>query len=87
MIIRMTKQANILMAEHIATTFQKKGFDVHVKNGDGRFVIAVLGQGADQIDYLATRSLAGIDRIEKNNDLFFSHHQEFLEAWQFFASR
>ena len=87
MIIRMTKQANILMVEHVATTFQKRGFDVHIKNGQGSFVIAVLGPGSDQIDFLTTRSLAGIDKIEKSNDLFNSRHQEFLEAWEFFRSR
>lgn len=87
MIFKMKKQANILMVEHIATTFQKRGCDVHIKNGDGNFVIAVLGSGIDEFDFLIARPFAGVDRIERDNGFFNSNHQEFVEAWEFFRRR
>lgn len=78
MVIRMQKTANRIMAEYIARTFQNRGFDVYIKNGDGKFIIAVLGQGN-----ISVYEMAGILRIEKD-DFFVAHRGEFITAETFF---
>lgn len=84
MIIRMKKHSSVEAAKLVARAFQNQGFDVHVKNGDGQLVIAVLGTGAN---YLAIGKLPGIARVERNSKLFNSKFAEFREAWQFFRGK
>jgi len=83
MIITMKKQANILAIEKVIKTFQEKGFDVHIKNGEGDLVIAVLGQGVDDVDFLVTERLPGVKKIDKGNEFFVENHGRFVEAWQY----
>jgi len=83
-IITMRKQANILMVEHVATTFQRAGYDVLIRNGEGKTMIAVLGQG--YVAPFTLDRLAGVEKIDRNNDLFNSTNGEgFTEAYEFFA--
>jgi len=70
MIIVMKPQANILMVEHVIRSFQKGGFDVLVKNGDGKVVIAAIGSG--NINSVAVERLSGVKTIHEKNDLFVS---------------
>jgi hypothetical protein len=84
MIIKMRTGANVLMVEAVVTALKKKGFDVLIKNGDGRFIIAAVGDGAD-FTFEDRRNLAGIERVFASNDIFLKNHEAFLEDWQFFA--
>ena len=82
MIVVMKPQANILMVENVIKSFQKGGFDVLVKNGDGKVVIAAIGSG--NVGHVALGQLAGIERIHEKNDLFVSTNGEgFVEAHEF----
>ena len=68
------------MAEGIAVSFQKKGFDVYVKNGDGNFILAVIGS-----EKISTEGVLHIDRVKASDELFLQRRHEFVDAKEFFA--
>ena len=83
MVIFMRKNANRVMAADIADYFLGLGLPVHIKNGDGKFVIAVLGNKPEQeidIDLQMTNRFAGIEKIEKKNTFFIENFDKFEEA-------
>ena len=85
MIITMTKVASKskLMINRIATVFQKGGFDILIRNGQEKAVVAALGLG--DVDPSIISRLAGIEKIDKSNDLFNSTNgKDFVEMHDFF---
>ncbi len=79
MIIYLRKGANRIMAEYVTVAFQRQGFDVHIKNGDGKFILAVIGPGK-----VTTEGILHIDRIKSDDELFVSSRQEFVDAREYF---
>lgn len=66
--------------------FQRMGFDVQAKNGDGRVILAILGLGADKIDYFSIMEVPGVAGFERKKVLLDSEYEKFQEAWIFLAS-
>ena len=91
MIAIMREGANVSEIENVILFFQRREFDVCVKkadakkNGNGQALIAALGCG-QKPDYFTVRFLAGVRDVKESNDLFFSEHEKFVEAWQYFAA-
>jgi len=88
MIVRMKKKSegmNVLMVENVIRFFQKKGFDVQVRDKHGDVLIAIIGPMAEEVSHLEIKRLAGIKSIEAN-DLFIALHTEFEEAWRYLRS-
>ena len=79
MIIYMRKGANRIMAEYVVGIFQRRGLDVYIKNGDGKFTLVVIGS-----EDTSTNGIMGIDRVEASDKLFFSRRKEFVLAEKFF---
>jgi len=86
MIVRMKPAANFLMVEHAVRTLEKKGFDVHVANGNGQVLIAALGGGSAEIG-LAAAEMPGVENVSAHNGLFLEKPDSFLEAWQYIESK
>lgn len=86
MIITMKPDANKLMLEKVVKEIVSQGFDVQVqdKNGNGRYIIAVLGSGSSTIIF--GNNISGIERKTEDNSYFSEHYLHFKEAWQFFSS-
>ena len=82
MIIIMKQGANKLMVSHIATSFEKAGFDVQIKNSRSPYVIAVLGIGLGNVD-LSNGNFPGIDKVILDNTFFNEHHNEFVLRSEF----
>ncbi len=88
MIVKMKKTASLAVLETVARAFENAGYDVQIKNHDSAGVImAVLGIGIKKIDSLFLERLTGIKKTENCNDFFTANHEEFMEAWQFFAEK
>ncbi len=84
MIIRMRRGANRIMAEHVAAVFQREGIAVFVKNGDGIFTFAALGEKAMRVCRGFVSGLAGIEYFSDNDSLFTGRRSEFLSADEYF---
>ncbi len=90
MIVKMKKSANLAVIETVAMAFEKAGYDVQIKNhaqptDDAGIILAVLGLGMRQINFLFLERLTGIEKIESCDDFFTANHDKFVEAQQFFA--
>jgi hypothetical protein len=84
MIIK-TKNANVSTVDRIVAVLKEAGFvDIQImRTKDKKFVIAVLGAGADNIDIHVLKRIYNVT-FEDNNDFFLSHYASFEEAWKFF---
>jgi hypothetical protein len=87
MIIVMKPEVSPEAVEAAIIFFQRKGFTVQVRGGInvGQILIAVQGEGAENIDHLEIRRLAGVEDIG-NNDIFIGLHKQFEEAWRYLAA-
>jgi hypothetical protein len=85
MIIRMrTKSFSFL--EDVVQLIKGLGFDVQISNQKNKFIVAVLGTGADEIgsEVLDRLSRLGMEGYERGSRFFESHYKEFLEEQLFF---
>lgn len=78
MIITMEKDVDISAVEIVARHFAKFGYDVQIKdkskNGDGRYVVAVLGSGATDT---GVEALDGVENCDDSNAYFDDHYPYF----------
>ena len=79
MIIYMRKGVNRIITEHAAVVFQRRGCEVHIKNGDGKFILAVIGDENVSLD-----GITGIEKVKTSDEFFLSNRQLFVDAREFF---
>ena len=86
MIIYMKlKGVNLAMLEANRKALERYGYDVHIKNGDGRYIIAALGELGGLEGFFVQEKLVGVEKIDQANQFFDDNHEGFKEAWFFFA--
>lgn len=83
MVIEMEKGVDMSIVKKAIRFFLDRYFDVHIKNGDGKIVLAVFGQDIGKITPPELEWLQGIATVKQSNDLFIKQHKEFLEAWEY----
>jgi hypothetical protein len=82
----MKSSANILMVEHIIEFFKNKGFDVKIRDGK-KVAIAILGSGNNSVSFFETERLFGVEQIIRDNKLFVSNPDDFVEDWEWSKRR
>jgi hypothetical protein len=80
-----TKTADIRIVEKIVKILKQKGFqDVHImRQTDKKFVIAVVGPGADTVGMETLEEVRQLIIITRNSKFFVDNYTLFQEAWEF----
>jgi len=87
MIIKM-RTASFSFLEDVIGILRAEGFDTQIAKIKGKFVVAVLGDGAGEIssEILNRIGRLGMESFTKDNRYFTLHHQDFSEPYLFFQT-
>lgn len=87
MIVTMKPEVDKKQLEPVVRRIVGLGYDVQIqnKNGENKFVLALLGLGAEKSLDIVLREVGGVEKCDPQNKYFNEHHHKFVEAWAFFG--
>ena len=87
MIIFMEENADMQKTANVAANLICQGFSLRVenKNGNGRFVLAVLSLAAKNLDVALLEKMPGVGECVANNEYYSKNYFHFEDPYTLFS--